>query len=304
VERRLVGVLLLAATLLAVVVFAGLRPPRRVAGSPQSQPPPGPPTVGDCVPDPVNLDSWVISEYEYPQLRFERCDGLRFGEVVAVLTNPARRPATGASDTSGPHGDPNPDTCGAKGLTYVGGDTPSLYWSPRVYAFAVPISPSRRQQAAGQHWVACAMFRPNDDQTAVKRYDGSLRMALATGNARNLLGFCGAGRDWTTGYVSVCSTPHEFQVLASGTAGAGDLSRAELQRTCVQVARRLTALPDVTAAGALAVKVQSIEGTGASTETAGVQAPAKLGCGISTGGSRRLAGGLVGIGDLPIPWAD
>jgi hypothetical protein len=147
------------------------------------------------------------------------------------------------------------------------------------------------------------MFRPNDYQTAVERFAGSLRMALSTGNARNLLGFCGAGRDWTIGYVSVCSSPHEFQVLASGTAAAGHVSRAELQRTCVQVARRLTALPDVTAAGALAVKVQSIEGTGASTESAGVQVPAELGCGISTVGSRRLAGALVGVGDRPIPWA-
>jgi len=303
VERRLVGVLLLAASVLAVVVVAALSPPRPIAGSPQAQPPPGPPTVGDCVPDPVNPNSWVISEYVYPQLRFERCDGLRYGEVVAVLANPARRPATTGSDTTGGHGDPNPDTCGTRGLTYVGGDIPSLYWSPRIYAFAVPISPSRRQQAVGQHWVACAMFRPNEIQTAVERYDGSLRMALSTGNARNLLGFCGAGRDWTTGYVSVCSTPHEFQVLASGTAAAGQISRAELERTCVQFAHRLTALPDVTAAGALAVKVQSIQGTGASTESSGVVVPANLGCGISTVGSRRLAGGLVGIGELPIPWA-
>ena len=81
------------------------------------------------------------------------------------------------------------------------------------------------------------------------------------------------------------------------------VSRAELQRTCVQVAQRLTALSDVTAAGALAVKVQSIQNTGASTESNGVSVAATVGCGISTVGGRRLAGGLVALGHLPIPWA-
>ena len=146
------------------------------------------------------------------------------------------------------------------------------------------------------------MFIPaNDDQTAVVHYSGSLRDALHTGNQREVLGFCGSGPDWTTGYESVCTTPHDFQVLASGVVGGGDISHDELQRTCVQVAQKLTALPDVTAAGALAIEVQSIENTGASFDVAGRQVAAKLGCGIGTAGSRRLAGSLVALGDLPIP---
>jgi len=302
VQRRLVGVLLLAAAVLAVVVVAGLAP-RRVAGVPQAVWAPGPPAVGDCVPEPVNPASWGVFPYHYPQLRFEACDGFRFGEVVAVLADPAEPPATTASATSGSVGDPNAETCLEEGSSYVGSDTLFRYWSPRVYAFSVPVSPSPLQRSVGQHWLACAAFIPADQaQTAVERYDGSLRNALSTGNEREVLGFCGSGSDWTTGYVSTCGSPHDFQVLASGIVGGGDVSRTELQRTCVQVAKRLTALPDVTAAGALAVKLQSIDNTGASFDSGGVHVEATIGCGIRAVGSRQLVGSLVALGDLPIPW--
>jgi hypothetical protein len=296
------GVLLVAAAVLAVLVSTGLQA-RRVAGSPQAAPAPGPPNVGDCVPDPVNPASWGDGPYNYPQLRFEACDGFRFGEVIAVLANPAEPPATTGSDTSGSADDPNFDACLEKASSYVGAVPLFQYWSPRIYAFPAPVSPSSLQKAVGQHWLACAMFIPdNDDATAVARFDGSLRNAFVTGKARELLGFCGSGRDWTTGYVPACSSPHEFQVLASGLVGDGGVARGELQRTCVQVAQRLTALPDVTAAGAPAVGVQIIDKSGGSIDSTGVP-KGKLGCGISTVGSRRLAGSLVALGELPIPWA-
>lgn len=117
-----------------------------------------------------------------------------------------------------------------------------------------------------------------------------------------MLGFCGSGVDWTKRYVD-CSLPHNFQVLASGVVGGRAISRDELQRTCLQVARKLTALPDVTAGGALAVAVQSIEGTGASFASDGVQVPARLGCGFTTAGPRQLGGSLVAVGRHPVPWA-
>jgi hypothetical protein len=299
VERRHLGVLFLAAAVLAVLVPAGVQP-RGVAGSPQALSAPEPPAVGDCVLDPVNPSSWENGPYVYPKLQFTVCDGFRFGEVAAVLTNPEGATGTGHSGSvSDPH-----ETCMIEGESYVGGVPQFQYWSPRIYSFSAPFSPSPLQQAVGQHWLACAMFIPaNDAQTAVVNYDGSLRDALFTGNEREVLGFCGSGRDWTTGYVPVCSSPHEFQVLASGIVGGGDISSDELQRTCVQVAQRLTALPDVTAAGALAVEVRSIEHTGASFDSAHGPVEATLGCGIDTVGSRRLAGSLVALGDLPIPWA-
>lgn len=303
-ERRQLGVLLLAAAVLTVVVFAGLNA-RRVVGSPRaSQVVPRPPAVGDCVPDPVNPDSWNTGYYGYPRLRFEACDGFRFGEVVAVLANPGEPPATTASDASAPAGDPNAITCLEAGTTYVGADPQLQWWSARVYAFAEPISPSPLQQAVGQHWLACAMFIPaNDAQTAVAHYHGSLRNAMLTGNQRELLGFCGVGHDWTTGGIPMCSSPHDFQQLAIAIVGHADVSNDELQRTCVQYAQRLTALRDVTASGALAVEVRTIDKDAASSGSAGGLGKSKLACGISTVGSRRLAGSLVALGDLPIPWA-
>ena len=201
-----------------------------------------------------------------------------------ILRSPLRRPV---ATTAGRRPTPTPIPVSRRADSYDGGVTQFHYWSPRIYSFATPVSPSPLQHAVGQHWLACAMFIPADDQSVVRHYDGSLRNAFFTGNQRDVLGFCGDGRDWTTGYVSVCSLPHEFQVLASGVVGGGDVSRDELQRTCVQVAERLTALPDVTAAGALAVRVQSIENTGASFASDGGTVQAKLGCGISTVGNRR-----------------
>lgn len=287
---------------LVVLVSAGLQP-RRVAGTPQALSAPGPPTVGDCVSDPVNPANWATTPYVYPHLSFQACGGLRFGEVVGVLADPAEPPATTGTAPSGSVSDPNPETCLEEGESYVGGMPQFRYWSPRIFSFSAPISPSPLQQAVGQHWLACAMFIPANGQSEVRHYNGSLRNAFHTGNERDVLGFCGYGRDWTAGYVSACSLTHEFQVLASGIVGGGDVSPDELQRTCVQVAQRLTALPDVTAAGALAVGVQSIEKTGASFDSAGGQVEANLGCGIRTVGSRRLAGSLVALGHLPIPWA-
>ncbi len=302
VERRRLGVVLLAVAVLVVLVSVGVQP-RRVAGSPRAVSAPGPPSVGDCVPDPVNLATWPTNPFVYPQLNFEACEGLRFGEVVAVLANPTEASATTGSSHSGPVGDPNSETCLEKGDGFDGGVAQFQYWSPRIFAFSAPIAPSPLQQAMGQHWLACAMFIPADGQPEVRHYDGSLRNAFFTGNQRDVLGFCGDGRDWTTGYVTVCSLPHQFQVLASGVVGGDDVPRDELQRTCVQVAQRLTGLPDVTAEGALAVNVQSIENTGASFASADGQVEATLGCGISTVGGRRLAGSLVALGALPIPWA-
>ncbi len=301
VERRQLGVLFLAAAVLAVWVFAGLQP-RRVAGSPRALSVPGPPTVGDCVPDPVNPALWGTVPYDYPQLQFEACDGFRYGEVVAVLANPAKPPASTGNGNGVSVSDPNPTTCLEAGSLYVGAVPLFLHWAPRIYSFSAPFSPSPLQQAVGQHWVACAGFIPaNDAQTAVVHYAGSLRDAMSTGNERDILGFCGSGDDWTTGYV-LCSSPHDFQVLASGRAAGGDVARDELQRTCVQSAQRLTALPDATDAGALAVEVQSIDNTGASVDTRAGPAEATLGCGINTVDSRRLVGSLVALGDLAIPW--
>ena len=101
----------------------------------------------------------------------------------------------------------------------------------------------------------------------------------------------------------MCSSPHDFQQLAIAIVGHADVSNDELQRTCVQYAQRLTALPDVTASGALAVEVRTIDKDAASSASAGGLGKSKLACGISTVGSRRLAGSLVALGDLPIPWA-
>ena len=109
-KRRWLGVLIVTVAVLAVLVSRGLQP-RRLAGSPQAISPPGPPSVGDCVPDQVNPATWPTGHYDYPHLQFHACDGFRFGEVVAVLTNPAEPSSTTESGPGGSVGDTNPYTC-------------------------------------------------------------------------------------------------------------------------------------------------------------------------------------------------
>ncbi len=295
------ALVLAAAVLLAVVVTAAFKS-GRMAGSPQPISVPGPPAVGDCVPHPVDM-STLDDQSASPSLQFETCDGMRYGEVVGILSNPGQPAPARETDSGGWVLDPNTRACFDKEDQYVAGEMLFHYWSPRIFAFTAPVGPSKRQRSVGQHWLACTMFSPSTaDQSAVARYHGSLRNAFVTGNERDMLGFCGSGDDWTKRYVD-CASPHDFQVLASGVVGGGAISRAELQRTCVQVARRLSGRPDVTAAGALAVAVQDIRGTGASFSSDGVQVPAKVGCGFTTAGPRQLGGSLVAVGKHPIPWS-
>ena len=308
--RRRGGLIVLLAALLLLTVPA-LRP-GPVDGRAAPEPVAGPPAVGDCVTEPVQrypgYGSGTGGSYVYPQLAVAPCAGTRFAEVVSVLTDPGR-PEIVVRGSSVNVSDPNQDACRTAVRDHLGTrvtvDPSGAVWSTVTTVEVSVTRPSPRQEAAGQRWLAClaaarGVTYPEQDPAP---YDGTLRDAIATGAARDRIGACttdddlGTANDPTAG----CSRPHTLQLLASTRDLPAGTPVATAGSGCRWTAERLTGLPDVTAGGALTVVV-AVTDDGLSVEADVVPADALVFCGIRTTGGRTLDGGLVGLGDRPIPW--
>ena len=81
------------------------------------------------------------------------------------------------------------------------------------------------------------------------------------------------------------------------------MTRIQIERTCQQLVRQLTAMPDPTAAGALSIQIDIENHTLTPVTTPQVPAHASLACGVTTTGNRKLRGSLLALGRQPIPWA-
>ncbi len=85
--------------------------------------------------------------------------------------------------------------------------------------------------------------------------------------------------------------------------GDRPVSREQLQLTCQQLVRQLTAMPDPTAAGALSIQINIQDMNSVAVTTQQVPANSVLRCGVATTGTRKLRGSLLALGRQPIPWA-
>lgn len=319
------GVLLIGLVLLAAAVIPNLSA-RAVAGTAQAAPVPGPPAVGDCVTDPIDPD-WdnlgvrpattgtTIRTSNYPQVGISHCQSNRYGEITALIANPTKPVVTktgGGSSSSPDVPDSNMDTCQSEAYRYVGITPPKpsqallAGWYSQLVIGAAASIPSIRQQAVGQHWLACIVYLrgvtdpgPVADQ---ERYANSLRNALFTGQERNRIGLCVAGADLheAEGDLTGCGTDHHSEIFGLGATGDYPMARTDLQRTCRQVVARLTNLTDVTAAG-LTVQMLATDMYHAPITSASIPANSNLSCGVSST-HRILVGSLLAIGSQPIPW--
>lgn len=187
------------------------------------------------------------------------------------------------------------------------------FWQTYLQINIALSRPSPRQQAAGQHWAACivtlqlpqpAEATATAPAATAPRYGGSLRNALTTGAQRDQLSSCLPTINWdddlTTGG---CRQPHPLELLAYGDSGEQPVTRSQIEQTCRQTAGQLTALPDPTAAGALAIVARIQAMNGAAVTTPQVPAHSSLTCGIATTANRKLRGSLLALGRQPIPWA-
>jgi len=314
-HRQRVGLVVIGVAVVLVAVVAGLRP-HLVAGAPQATPVPGPPTVGDCVLDPLlgpqpgttvtATSGGTVPVYPAQQIR--PCSRIRYGEIVSVIATPARTVVK--DDGAGRYlDDPNLDSCYPVALQYVGIPTQPIlrFWQLFLQTTTAMSGPSPRQEAAGQHWAACIVtLRPADaspDPSAVQRYGSSVRGALQTGRQRNQLGNCVPAVDWIDSGAGVCGRPHALEVLAIGDSGEHPVTRSQVELTCQQLVRQLTAIPDPTAGGALSIQLRVQDGSSTAITTAQIPSHSYLGCGVTTTGTRKLGGSLIALGRQPIPWA-
>ena len=320
---RVAGVLVIGFALLALLVVPNLGS-RVVSGIPVPAPVPGPPAVGECVTsagpsswEPVQITTTLSgpSSYTYPQLPMGPCVGARRGEVVSVLLNP-RKPAVTAGNEPGfsplSVNDPNRDACYSAiekyaGLSAVQPLQPSPYWYISVPMSATASTPSRRQQADGQHWLACiASLRPHDGLGGdpPEPYGFSLRNLFVSGAHRDQIGWCITDTQHAdTSPAASCTGLHVGEIFAAGGLVAQRVSRAELTKGCRSIVERQTRLPDVTAGGHLAIQVMITDQDGRSVSSATVPIGATTLCGIGVTGNRRLQGSLLLLGHQPIPWA-
>jgi len=230
--------------LAAVAVVSGVRG-HSVAGLAASVPVPGPPQPGDCVtspPPPGGLGD--LSAGKYLQLDLRRCAGSRYGEVVAVIANPAAPVQTRqGSETFSTNA--NSDVCYGATLAFVGVAAKAAipmplftYWSTTVATSIAASTPNPRQRSAGQHWLACVTYLPatgSPQESTVRPYTNSLRNAVATGNQRNYLGLCSQSTDWSAGLSpGVCALAHRSEMLGAGQLGNAPTTRADLLHTCSQ----------------------------------------------------------------------
>ena len=321
-RSRVIGLVLIALAL-ATVAFSSQLWPRPIAGIAVAVPVPGPPTVGECVPNsgttPWNPEGAGVHQpgthpYLYPRLGVSVCDGIRYGEVTAVIAEPSTAVVTvGADGTITAVTDSNTDSCTLAALRYVGSPTGGQqpqralsFWYVVPAIDAVASRPSVRQAAAGQHWLACIIFLQQDTYGGVgdlpPSYDSSLRSALQTGVYRDQLGNCFADIDANSSIPTVCGDPHRAETFGFGTTGHTPVGRAGLSRSCSQLISGLTRLPDITARGALAVQLQVTGSDGHLVTGAQIPANSDAVCSINATGGRKLAGSLLAIGTRPIPW--
>ena len=324
-ERRSVALAVLASVLF-IAVLAPRVTGRVVSGLPQATAVPGQPSIGDCITGPVE-PSWsesfaqlsepgtTATTYSYPMMNVKSCTGSRFGEVVSVIANPAK-PVVIPDGASSSTTDANLDSCTAAAQSYAGLAVPTRDSTPTAIEWGQPnsglgvaaSSPSVRQKAAGQHWLACVVFILAPGGTAAQlraqqRYDQSLRAALINGHERDRLGACFPGEDLDSSAVGAngaCGAAHRSELLAVAAINT-PISRATLENSCREQVRRITHLPGDTPG--VTARMQANDMDGHLVDAAQIPANSPLSCGVVvTSSQRHLTGSLLAWGAGPLPW--
>ena len=316
--------------LFAVLIAAAILPnltPKKYPGSAMAEAIPPPPAVGDCMLDAKVAGWYAQSNPAYLSPRLAPCAGVRYGEVMAVIPDGRSAGEIAAAskkitDYDGPVDwgeDVNSDTCQSLIWPYLGLSTvdpdeqPKLLdtaWLPLGGVVAAPAAPSTRQQAGGQHWVACLAVIPavNGDQMlvdAVTPYSRSMRDALSGGRAPAEMAICLNQADLFTASRVACTTPHRSEAFAFRPTNVKGLTQSGLDTECRKLVSRLTGLADPTVGGRLTVIAQTTHGVedvraglGDADDESGSAT-----CAVDAPATHRLAGALLGLGTSPVPWA-
>lgn len=305
-RQRLRGLLVIGVVAVAALVLAQLLHPP-VPGSASRGPIPRPPAVGDCLADPTISGQQQLPRTTptYPWLRTGPCQGRRFGEVAAVLTEHDLPPTPTSSDpidTARPlGGDPYNDLCWTAATVWLGLPTPNGFpvpdrWMPDLQAVDVALSgPNQVQRASGQNWVACiALGKRWTAATDAASYDAigydtTARNTFTTGPPLPVFAYCQPTAE-NSAPLS-CSTPHAAERF--GSTFSDRSSTEQHRRDCLALAQRLTGMPDPTAGGRLTSLVvdSADDGNGGHF----------LECVMVAVSPHQLTGPLLGLTDRPVP---
>lgn len=312
-DKRWGGLLVVVVALTAALALSGSLA-LRVPGAALVGPPPGPPEVGDCVAAP--LDSLPLPgdgvTGGYHVAKTLPCNGSRFGEVAAVLTDPTPAPepvtrqsvdpATGEpiTSTSWPE-DGNTAVCAARAATYAGVPTDDgTGWRSAAQINSAIVQPDVRQSAAGQHWIACLVVAaPN----AAVAYSTPIRGMYADGYPADLISRCGPSVDAFDSIQTSCGSAHRTEYFGFTTVLAST-SLSKLQANCAAEIARRTRVPDPTMGGAFRVSVSAYYFSVNGYQMGGLQAGGSASCKLEAVDPHRvLDHSLAGLGARPIPWA-
>ena len=315
-RRRGAGWIVVLLALLAAVVVP-IATGRTISGTAQAIPVPGPPIVGECLGAKFDLD-WHMAgadpwKYRYPELALSPCSQAHYGEVVSVIAAPSTAKIdVDPSGSSMSIDDKNMDACYQAAGRFLGLDISANglsvlygYWSFATLRSVVPMTPTPRQRAAGEHWLACATYLTSQstrDETTLVRYRGSLRSAQSTGLGRDYLGYCPAESDWNQTTSAFCLRPHHGEVLGSGGL-SHSVARTTLTSSCAKLVAKVTENGALTGGGLLAVDVQVTDMNGTTLNGPTIPANSAVQCGLLATGGRMLKGSLIAIGSNPVPWA-
>ena len=307
----MVGLVLLAA-LIAPAVGG-----RAVAGTPVAVPLAGPPEVGDCLlaAQPSLRALQDLSEQfqlgpsgplRYRPVPLGPCSGVRFGQVVQVLADPATIAASQDAGTGEAHlSDPNRLGCWTAVQRYLGSAKARFsYWRVALAAAPVLVGPDERQLRSGQHWAACLLVTPTATG-ATAPLAGPPGSVLTDGVGADQLGSCQDGAAAVpTPALGSCGHPHRIEILAQayGPALAG-VTRPDLEQTCTRLVADLTGKPGLTSDGRLLVTAPVFADGDQQDYGKPTTATSIALCAVSTRGDRTLDASVLGLGARPIPWS-
>jgi hypothetical protein len=104
-----------------------------------------------------------------------------------------------------------------------------------------------------------------------------------------------------------CSRPHAGEAFGVTETESKHVTQAQLNASCVKLARRLTRMPDPTVGGQLTVRVGALHVDSQGQEQLGFSTSAGEGgwamCLLLTPEVHPLKGALLGLGTRPVPWS-
>lgn len=283
-QRSGVVVLLMALALLLTLTIVNRRDVRGQAAAEPGDPAP---TIGSCLTK-LAPDQTLTQP---PQLVLGSCDLGKFGEVYAVV-NPLLAPIG------------SPISCGRElAGGYLGASAGrDAGWTPSMQFGLSVAGPDRKQQAAGQDWLACVV----SPLSAGNPYQGSVAGAFAGGAIPSAFGQCSSTTQSRFPRPISCQTPHNTETFARLAVTGPGPGLSTLRAGCATLITAQTGMPDTSAGGALIVEALYFR-----HDTKGsrmIAAPLSAGekveayCLISVAGPGFLDASLLGIGTRALPW--